>query len=387
MTMRTLVSPSTSLRLAGAAALSFACALSARAQSNLSVQGFGYSAGQFSSRAQGTGGAIAESDPFSPVNPASIAVFPSRILFFQMEPEFRSVTSARGTERTSTARYPNVFGALPVGSNWVFSLGSSTLLDRTSTTSFRTRQLVSLIDTVPMTTTYQIDGAMNDVRLAVAWAPKPWARVGLGLHGITGRNLISLTQAFDDTVRFSSFAEQIIIGFKGSAVSTGFQLVSNSLSASGSARWGGSLSTSVGDTVLSRARVPNRFGAALAYTGIKNSVVSFRSAYTNWSALEGLGTPGLVAVDGWDTSLGADLAGPRISNRIIFIRGGLRTRTLPYEAAGKTVTENSISGGLGTTFGNGRVLTDFALIRSMRDANIDATERAWTLSFGISVRP
>ena len=110
MTMRTLVSPSTSLRLAGAAALSFACALSARAQSNLSVQGFGYSAGQFSSRAQGTGGAIAESDPFSPVNPASIAVFPSRILFFQMEPEFRSVTSARGTERTSTARYPRAIG-------------------------------------------------------------------------------------------------------------------------------------------------------------------------------------------------------------------------------------------------------------------------------------
>ena len=387
MTMRTLVSPSASLRLAGAAALSFACAFSAHAQSNLSVQGFGYSAGQFSSRAQGTGGAIAESDPFSPVNPASIGVFPSRILFFQMEPEFRSVTSSRGTERTSTARYPNVFGALPVGSNWVISLGSSTLLDRTSTTSFRTSQLVSLIDTVPMTTTYQIDGAMNDVRLAAAWVPKPWARFGLGLHAITGRNLISLTQAFDDTVRFSSFAEQIIIGFRGSAISTGFQLVSNSLSASGSARWGGALSTSVGDTVLSRARVPNRFGAALAYTGIKNSVVSVRSAYTNWSALEGLGTPGLVAVDGWDTSLGADLAGPRISNRIIFLRAGLRTRTLPYEAAGKTVTENSISGGLGTTFGNGRVLTDLALIRSMRDANIDATERAWTLSFGISVRP
>src|SRR5262245_23228548 len=266
MTMRTLVSPSTSLRLAGAAALSFACAFSARAQSHLSVQGFGYSAGKFSSRAQGTGGAIAEADPLSPVNPASIGVFPSRILFFQMEPEYRSVTSPRGTERTSTARYPNVFGALPLGSNWVVSLGASTLLDRTSTTSFRTSQLISLIDTVPMTTTYQIDGAMNDVRLAAAWVPRPWARVGLGLHAITGRNLISLTQAFDDTVRFSSFAEQIIIGFRGSAVSTGFQLVGNAMSFAASGRWGGALSTSVGDTVLSRARVPNRFGAAFAYT-------------------------------------------------------------------------------------------------------------------------
>jgi hypothetical protein len=100
-----------------------------------------------------------------------------------------------------------------------------------------------------------------------------------------------------------------------------------------------------------------------------------------------LGTPGLRGVDAWDTSVGADLAGPRFSNRIVFLRGGYRTRTLPFEASGKPVKENSYSGGLGTSFANGRVSTDLAVIRAMRSADLGASERAWTISFGIGVRP
>ena len=52
-------------------------------QASLSAQGFGYAPGQLSTRAQGTGGSVGEMDPMSPINPATIAVFPSRILFFQ----------------------------------------------------------------------------------------------------------------------------------------------------------------------------------------------------------------------------------------------------------------------------------------------------------------
>ncbi len=47
----------------------------AGAQSNLSGQGYGYATGQFSTRVQGAGGSFAESDPFTPINPAAIAVF------------------------------------------------------------------------------------------------------------------------------------------------------------------------------------------------------------------------------------------------------------------------------------------------------------------------
>src|SRR5690242_18553488 len=48
--------------------LGFVPALNAVAQANLSSQGFGYPTGQFSTRTYGTGGALAELDPLSPVN-------------------------------------------------------------------------------------------------------------------------------------------------------------------------------------------------------------------------------------------------------------------------------------------------------------------------------
>ncbi|HEX3866605.1 MAG TPA: hypothetical protein VHV78_07610, partial [Gemmatimonadaceae bacterium] len=112
----------------------------ARAQSNLSTQGFGFPTGQFSSRAQGTGGALGEMDPLTPVNPATISLLGTRVLFFQIEPEYRTVTTASGSEHTTTSRYPVVFGAIPVTDRMMVSFGSSTLLDRTSSTSFQTTQ-------------------------------------------------------------------------------------------------------------------------------------------------------------------------------------------------------------------------------------------------------
>lgn len=369
------------------AALLVASAASARAQSNLSVQGFGFPTGQFSARTQGTGGALAESDPLTPVNPASIGAFQNKILFFQLEPEFRSVRTAAGSEKTSTARYPVILAALPLGKRFVLSLSSSTFLDRTSTTSFETRQVLTGTDTVPMTTTFQIAGAMNDNRLALAWTPFQWLRVGAGAHAITGHNLIDITQAFPDTIVFSPFTQKEIIGFSGGAASVGLQLLSKYASISGSARWGGSLRASVGDTVLGRANVPDQFGVSVSFLGIPNSAISVRTSHENWSVIRGLGSPGLAGVDGWDSSVGADIAGPRITNRIVFIRAGARTRDLPFQAAGATVHEKSFSGGLGTTFANGRVMADVAAIRALRDADIAASERAWTLSFGISVRP
>lgn len=360
--------------------------VAAAAQSNLSSQGFGFPTGQFSARTHGTGGALAEMDPLSPVNPASIAALGTRLVFFQIEPEFRSVTTSGGTERTTTARYPNVFGALPI-SGLVVSLGASTLLDRTSTTVFNTTQVLSTNETVPITTRFRVDGAMDDVRLAAGWNPASWLRLGLGAHAITGHNLVSITQSFADSLTFASFTQQRVLGFSGGAVSAGVQFVTKSFNAAFSGRRGASLSLSDEDTVLSKARVPDRFGASIAYTGIANSAIAIRTSRDTWSSLRGLGAPGLNPVDAWDTSIGADLAGPRFGERILFLRGGFRTRTLPFTAADAKVRENSITGGLGTAFAGNRVLADVALIHATRSAALDASERAWTVSIGISVRP
>lgn len=369
-------------------ALSLATVAStARAQASLSTQGFGFPTGQMSTRTLGTGGSLAEIDPLSPVNPASISLLGARLIFFQIEPEFRSVTSNGGSDHTRLARYPNVFGAIPVGGSFVISLGSSTLLDRTSETVFTQPQILSPGDSVLMTTRFTVNGAMNDVRLAGAWTPVRWLRVGVGAHAITGHNLVTLRQSFDDTVAFATSTQQRILSFAGTAASAGVQVVAKEFTAAFSARQGGTLTMSAEDTTLTRARVPNRFGASLTYTGLANSFFSVRTAHDNWSALGGLGSSTLKGIDAWDTSVGADVAGPRIGSRPLFLRGGFRDRTLPFTADGNTVTEKSVSAGLGTLFANGRVLSDLAVIRANRSAGLSASEKAWTISIGLSVRP
>jgi hypothetical protein len=359
----------------------------ASAQAGLSTQGFGFPTGQLSSRALGTGGSIGEIDPLSPINPASISIFQTRVIYFQAEPEFRTTSSPGGVDHTTTARYPNIFGAIPIAGGVVVSLGSSTLLDRTSTTTFSSPQIFAPADSVIMTTKFAIQGAINDVRLATAWSPTSWFRLGIGLHGITGHNLVTVQQSFDDTVAFATSREQRILSFSGTAASIGTQLQAKDFTFAGSARWGGMLTMSALDTTLTHARVPNRLGGSVTYTGIANSFISVRTSHDDWSAMGGLGSPTLHGVDGWDTSVGADIAGPTVASRPLFFRAGYRDRTLPFTADNNTVTEKSVSGGIGTLFANGRMLSDLAVVYANRSADLSASEHAWTISIGVSVRP
>jgi hypothetical protein len=355
------------------------------AQANLGSQGFGYPPGQLSTRAVATGAGIAEMDPWSPINPASIGALSTRLLFLQIEPEFRTVKTTAGTDRTTTARYPIVLGAIPVGQRFVFGVSASTLLDRTSGTLSEATQRIGG-DTVVVTTTVRVTGAMNDLRLAGAWTPRNWVRVGAGLHGFTGRNLVDLRESFSDSVTFSGFNLQRNLSFSGGAVSLGAQLFSKTLLGAVSWRHGGSMRVAAEDTTLGTADVPDRFGASLAYIGIANSAIAVRTSHENWSALAGLGNPGFRAVDSWDTSIGADVAGPRFAGRQLMLRAGARSRTLPFQAGGNDVTERSVSAGAGTIWAAGHVITDLAVIRASRDAGLSTSERAWTISFGISIR-
>ncbi|HEY4133181.1 MAG TPA: hypothetical protein VGM50_21365, partial [Gemmatimonadaceae bacterium] len=215
----------TSLALLVGASLFFAPTHTARAQANLSSQGFGFSPGQFSARANGTGGAIAEMDPLSPINPASLAMVGTRLIYFQIQPEYRTVSTPNGKEATTTSRYPNVFGAIPIGGAWVASLSASTMLDRTSSTTFSTTQFLNAVDSVPMKTLYKIDGAMDDIRLGLGWGASSWLKLGVGAHAITGHNLVSITQSFADTVTFATFTQQRVLGFSGAAASAGISLI------------------------------------------------------------------------------------------------------------------------------------------------------------------
>jgi len=362
---------------------------SAAAQANLSGQGLGFPTGQMSARAEGAGGAIAEIDPISLVNPAALGFIGTTTLFFQIEPEFRSVIVGNTKDNTTTARYPLFAAVLPIGANWAIGVSSATLLDRTWTTSTPS-VLVLGTDTVNSTFTSGSSGSINDLRVAAAWAPFTYLRVGLGGHLMSGNDRLFVGHTFSDNAAFGNFADSSTLSFDGGAVSAGLELVAPKLAiASVSFRKGGRLNATRSDTALGHANVPDRLGFSLAYIGAAGSEVAIRTALDKWSSLNGLNRGSSHAVDAWDTSIGADIAGPHLGSQPLMLRLGGRWRTLPYEAGpnNNKVKEQSLNAGVGTTFAGGRVLTDVTLAHARRDANLGITERAWTLSIGLGIRP
>ncbi len=369
-----------------------AAASSAGAQGTLSTQGFGYPPGQFSTRALGTGGGLAQFDPQSSVNPASIATAGDPLLFLQYEPEFRRLSSGGETQKTTTSRFPLAIASLPVGSRGTLALSVSTLLDRSWATTTVSEQVVAGVNAT-VTENVKSLGAIDDVRLAGAWAANDFIQLGFAGHVLTGQNRLFFQQTFPDSLRFIPVNQTSSLAYSGFAISGGAVLHPSSvLSLALSGRKGGNLRARAGDTIVATAKVPDRYAAGISYAGLSGATVSAQVARDLWSSVNGLGSAEARAVDAWDAGAGIEATGPRILERMILIRLGARYRTLPFVAGGAEVRELSFAGGFGAQFSRNRAAFDVTLQRASRSPNSsgslgDIRERAFTLSFGLRVRP
>lgn len=361
------------------------------AQSNVSTQGYGYPQGQLSARALAMGGAIGEIEPASALNPAALGRLGSRAVLFQIEPEYRSVKSATTTDRTTTARYPLVNIGVPFGERIVLGVAASSLLDRTWQTTRTQNQNIGG-DIVETTTEETSQGAINDLRFSTTWTNRRSVYIGIGISAITGRNVLTTFEEYSDSA-FNAYNSNRILSYTGSALSAGVQLLSDRLNTvvGFSFRLGNALKMKANDTTLARGEVPNRYGASVAFTGIPGTVIAMRANRDAWSSMTPMLTnagAGEKAHDSWDVGAGAELTGPRVLGQTLMLRTGGRSRTLPFEAAGKTVTERSAAFGTGANFGGGRMSADLTLIRQWRSADLPSiTERAWTFSLSLTARP
>jgi hypothetical protein len=363
----------------------------ALAQGALSTQGFGYPPGQMSARALATGGGLTEFDADTPINPASIALTGEPRLFLQYEPEFRKLTNGSLSSNTTTSRFPVIGVQVPAGAHTTVGLSVSTFLDRSSSTKI-SRTLNVAGDTVTANEANRVEGAINDIRLAIGWTPNPKIQIGLGGHVFTGQNRDLFSQTFADSLKFSNVSQIETLAFTGYGVSAGVVLRPSKVLGIGiSGMKGARMSTHAGDTVVSEANVPDRYSAGISYEGIPGSSISAHISHDQWSSLNGLGTAGAAATDGWDAGGGVEAIGPQIAARQTILRLGARYRTLPFVASGGKVKELSFAGGVGAQFFRNRASFDVTLERSMRTADASALdgvqERAYILSFGLRVRP
>lgn len=392
-----LRAPSLAARLTRLGVLAGALAVAAgeaRAQGTLADQGFGYPPGQLSTRALGTAGALGETDPVSPINPAALGGWGRGGLFFQYAPEFTEITAGGNTDRTTSTRFPLVAAAMRVGSHYTLGLSSSTFLARNFSTSNTVAQTLPGGSTVNTTTTLSSTGAANDVRLAAARVMSRVA-VGIGLHAFTGQNRVNVTGAFVDPTDTSTASPYLrldqsrTLSFSGIGVSGGAEwrpIKPVLLALSG--RHGGTLRLNAGDTLVRSARIPDRLGGAVTYDGIPGATLTARVNWEQWSSLDGLVSSQVKTFDATEYSAGADVAGPRLVGRALMLRVGGRRRTLPFSAAGAKVDETAFAAGFGLPLAGERAMMDFGAQRASRSASgVGASERAWTIGLGFTVRP
>jgi hypothetical protein len=355
------------------------------AQGVLSSQGLGFPQGQLSTQAISMGGATGESDPFSPLNPAALSLLPAPVVFSQVEPEYRRLTNGSVSQGSSIARFPIFMGALLFGSKWTGSLSASSLLDRTWQTTTRDSQVVGT-DTVTGNLTQRSEGSISDMRLALAYQFTTWFRLGVGAHGYGGRVLLQTARTFDDTT-FAADTQRTTIGFSGAAVSVGAEMAWARFMALGlTYRHGGSLNEYAGDVRVAGASAPDHFGASLLYLGLRGTTLAVRAAKDSWSRMEGL-SPTMRVHEGLDVGIGGETTGPKFGSSPFSLRAGVRFRTLPFSLDATAVKERSLSAGTAFPLANGRVQFAFAAIRSQRTGSGSLSERAWTYSTAITVRP
>jgi hypothetical protein len=359
---------------------------SAAAQGSLSSQGFGYPAGGLSTHAAALGGSIAESDALSPVNPATLVTWGRPGFYFQYDPEFRTVNAPGASDHGLTARFPLLAGALNITPRFSFGVSGTTFLDRTWRTT-RAGYIRRDADSTLYTERFSSDGAIEDVQAGLAYSILPTLSVGVAGHVLTGQNRLLISRQFADT-GFAVYAQASTLSYSGHSVSAGITwrpLPTLSFGASGNA--GGTLHSFRNDTTLSSARVPKRLGFGALYGGLTGVIFSANAEWNGWSAMNGLAQSEVLAVDGWDWGVGAEVRAPSLFGAELPVRIGYRHRILPFEADGLPVHETDYSFGFGFPLSRGRSRIDLSVARAIRSASLDVSEHAWTLSAGILVRP
>jgi hypothetical protein len=362
-----------------------AAPVTAMAQGALSNQGFGYPLGQLSAASLGNGGAGAEADPNSALNPAALTQTTRFSLSLQFEPEFRTTNVGAQTADATIVRFPS-FQATGSFGRWTGSAGVTTLLDRSWVNAYEDSLQIGG-EWVPSQIETSSQGAMSDARVAVGYILSQRIQVGLALHGIAGENRTQFSRVFPDTSGIGGLQQSASFGFGGAAVSFGIvSQPTDGLVIAGSMRRGGQMTLEQAGSQVSEATVPTRFGVGVSWLAIPGASFSLRADRTLWTDMDGLGTDEVSLFDATELAFGVDVLGPRIFGGNSVVRAGIRDRTLPFGVLGDQVGERAFTFGAGIPVARGRAQFDIAVQRATREVR-DFTERGWFVSLGLGIRP
>ena len=348
-----------------------------RAQdSQFGIRGLG-TPGRFESvRARSTGGAFAPFDPFSPLLEASIADVRRVTAAVTGGATWRTVDLGTQSNTLRGARVPAFIIAGPLSQHVAIAGGFSTYLDRSF--GITTRDTIDVRGNAePVTDEVTSDGAVSDLRIALAARVHKNLALGFALHGLTGSTRVSAVRRFDDSTNYrtSNARDEVAYNGLGGSASALFDLNAD-LRLAAWARSDTHLRADIRGRTVTDDDLPFSFGGGVRWRPGTEAVFAGAVAWRYW------GGAGLNAHDTFNWSVGTEL-GSLVSPFRFGVRGG----QLAFGPGPKAPTEFGISAGLGKQFTGGRGRLDFGLERLERKGGAGVTERVWTFLLGLTVRP
>lgn len=357
------------------AAGSSAEALAAQ-NSQFGIQGLGTPGKSESVRARSTGGAFAPFDAFSPLTDASLAEVRRLSAGFVGGTSWRTVAPTGEPESSlKETRFPVLVVAGPLTRRLVLGGGFSTYLDRTYG--------VIVHDTIdingvpePLTDEITSDGAITDLRVALAARLSRRISLGVGVHRLTGSTREVAKRKFADSLlyRTSTARDQVAYGASGASASLLLDLT-QSFRVTGWARSDTKLQSDVAGKIISVHDLPVSYGAGALWRAGTQATLAGSVSWSNWSVT------GLTnSHDTFSWSVGAEIG--RFTSPFRF---GARSGQLPF-GVGAAPKESGLSAGLAKQFSGGRGRLDIGVERLERTGT-GMKEHVWTLLLGLTVRP
>jgi hypothetical protein len=345
------------------------------------IAGIGFPGAPLSVRARALGGGVAAVDPYSALNPASVADLGNLVAAFSGATTLRRYTATGDTAigGLRETRFPyGMFGGRITRTPVSFALNFSTYLERTyDVTSTGTQVLRG--DTLQVTDRLGSDGAVTDLRGALAF--RPWSRllVGAAVHMLGGSSRLDVRRVFSDSA-YLSYVEQRRLVFSGFGVSAGVLLrPTRAIELAGAARLDGRLTSRVGGDSVGSDRLPVSFTAGLRLMPARGLRWSATATHRSWTRTQPDLAASTRAFDTWEAASGLELGS-------LPLRLGVRYRQLPFSNVGTQPTELVFAGGSGVLFARGRAAMDFAIERFRRSGG-GADEQGWQFTAGVMVVP
>jgi hypothetical protein len=393
-TVRTLL-----LLLAGAL-VSGAAARPAAAQSILARTGLGFASEPLDARARALGGVglgLPEAN-LSLVNPAGIVALPAPALHVTYQADRFSNDIGGAHESGTTARFPLMHVALPLGERWAVSLGYGSLLDRHW--AVETNDSLTLGgQRLPVRDRFVSRGGVAKFRAGAAHRFGEKFGVGVALDVHTGSVRDSLSREFGAPCGTSGsgvvtpLCESTVRDFRGVGVSAGARWTpSEAVALAAAVSSGGTLTakTRTDSTAVTEERVdlPLTLSAGGSARVASNTLLALSGQWAGWSSATGTLVGAAGARDVWSVAGGLEWDAIALGERGVPLRLGARYATLPFrwDAQSDWGAERALTGGFGIYLAGGAARTDIGIERGTRGgSDFGVDESFWRLGVSLTV--